>query len=103
MKYKKIINKLRLIVKLRAWNEINQEKYKKYLQDAFSCYHCKYNKMVSLKNCEQNRIITTVSGDTSKPWPWQGYWCFVWLNPENWVDVPEEKYIDEELDKITKI
>jgi len=102
MKYKKIINKLRLIVKLRAWNEINQEKYKKYLQDEFSCYHCKYNKIVSPKNCEQNRIITKVSRNTSI-WHGHSHWCFVWLNPENWVDVPEEKYIDEELDKITKV
>jgi len=39
---KKIVNKIRFLVKLEAWNELNKDKYYKYLAAPFSCKHCKF-------------------------------------------------------------
>ena len=65
-KEKTIINKLRLLIKLEAWDEINKSKYHEYLTANFSCEHCKYGR----GRCSGHATITNTGIDT---------WCFTWL------------------------
>jgi len=66
-KNKAIINKIRLLVKLEAWNELNKKEYYKYLTASFSCANCQYFHHA----CEEFYKITN-TGMTTR--------CFKWLN-----------------------
>jgi len=74
---KKIINKIRFLVKIGAEKEWEKQKYRKYLLKTFSCAHCKYLNIYS-----QSCSIPYLTGDR--------IWCFLWLEPENWLDKPKK-------------
>ena len=67
-KQKKIVNKIRFLVKLEAWDELNKKEYYGYLTGDFSCVNCDYKKR---SKCEEFYKITNTG---------MGTWCFAWLN-----------------------
>jgi hypothetical protein len=71
-KEKQIVNKIRLMVELQAWGELDKDKYSRYLYFSFSCNHCKHRDVF----CGDKQVITQTHNNR---------WCFSWLKPENFV------------------
>jgi hypothetical protein len=80
-----IINKIRLLTKLRAWDTLNS-KLQHYLGSSYSCYHCRFlssrrdGVIRGSSKCNYSKI--TNMGN------WN--WCLVWTESGNWIDKSEE-------------
>lgn len=76
----KLINKMRLIVKLQAWKEF--EKYELYFEKPFSCNHCKFVKnSFPFNDFCNNKRRQIIHINTYR-------WCFEWLKRGNLRDQP---------------
>jgi len=82
LKHQKIINKIRYLLKIEAWTELNKPKYKKYLNARFSCHGCRYNRA---KNPKKDAAICDMYSGTKILFDGGVYWCFKWVEPGNWI------------------
>jgi hypothetical protein len=79
--HQKVINKIKLLISLSAWNTLQTVEYQKYLFASYSCAHCKYAKRI--KGC-----------GGSKRYPF-GSWCLLWMERKNWLNIKMEEKNEE--------